>query len=953
MRFPFRNIFKTDFIWISLLALIAGIIAGANYTPGTFLTGWDTLHPEFDFGLAFYRMLTGVWRADQGLGGIAIQSHIAELPRVALLWLASLLLPINTLRYVTFLCSLAVGSSGVYFLTRHMGKDNKHTNNFPSFFAGIAYLANLVTVQHFVVPLEMFAIQYALAPWFFYTAMRVLESGKRLWLLLFAIVTLLATPQAHTATLFYAYAALLILYLAAFVILHRSTGKRVLVRAIMILGITVSINAFWMLPNIYAVMYHGNDVRESAVNQLFSEEAYAKTEAFGTPINAMIGKNFLFDWQLVDPATGGQVDVLAPWINHLKRPMVLPYFYMLFALTVVGIITVVKKKNTRAAALLPVFIATFIVLLNGTWPISNLFTRIAGLSPILQEALRFSFTKFSILYILTLSVFIGYGLTSILGFIRVRVATISLSIFLFVYATYAFFPSLTGNLVSPAMRIAIPAQYFQMFEWFREKDWNSRIAILPIHSFWNWANYSWGYQGAGFLQFGIPQPILDRDYDRWSPYNENYYWEMSRAVYAKDAPAVERVLAKYDVRYILLDESIVSRENNRSVYTEELKGMLDIIWNIKEVTRFGKLTIYERLGDNNQSFISLKTNLPTVSPAYRWTDNDVAYGEAGDYSSFARGGLAKLTYPFRSLFTKRGVDEREFTTTETSDAITIGSLVEATAASILKADALVYDSTRSTDLVAQNVKPCGVLREGEATTQNVDLFLRFTSRNQRGCLSFGVGNFSHRDGYLVAVESRHISGRPLLFSLINQTAKHVELETYLEKETSYFILPPLASDGLGYTVYLSNDAIGKQETINDLKSIKFYRMPYAELVSMRIGNSQPQGRALSVEKVDHPNPSYYRITLNSIPQTLNSTLILSQSFDPGWTAWEKIPTFPYFRQLKDHVLVNNWSNGWNLQSDQFTNPTNEIVILFLPQLLQWLGFLLLPIPFLLAVFKKL
>lgn len=305
---------------------------------------------------------------------------------------------------------------------------------------------------------------------------------------------------------------------------------------------------------------------------------------------------------------------------------------------------------------------------------------------------------------------------------------------------------------------------------------------------------------------------------------------------------------------------------------------------------------------------------------------------------------------------------------------------------IPKADATVYDSTKSGDLAAENVKPCGVqlnnsplpplsVRGGEGELP----FLRFTSRNQRGCLSFGIPSLLHRDGYLIAVENRHITGRPLLFSLINDTARHVELETYLQPQrvrpfeaTDYFILPPLANDGLGYTVYLSNDAIGKQETINDIKSIKFYRIPYQELVTLRSAGvqPQPQGPALSVDidTVSHPNPAYYNV---SFPYPLNPTpytLVLSQSFDPGWTAWERIPTFPYVRQLKNHVLVNNWENGWRLGSQKqnesrATQATQEhtfdssafdlsclscstIVLFFLPQLWQWLGFALLPLPFL-------
>lgn len=216
----------------------------------------------------------------------------------------------------------------------------------------------------------------------------------------------------------------------------------------------------------------------------------------------------------------------------------------------------------------------------------------------------------------------------------------------------------------------------------------------------------------------------------------------------------------------------------------------------------------------------------------------------------------------------------------------------------------------------------------------MDSFLHFTSLNQRGCLSFGMPNLWHRDGYLVTVESRNTKGRPLLFSLINQTAKHVELETYLprspEWQTSHFILPPLAFDGLGYTVYIANDSIGRHESINDIGHIRVYKIPYQELVSMRIGDSPSNPTSFADFSVEHPNPAYYRVTLM---QPHQATLILSQAFDPGWTAWERTAQFPYFRRLDNHVLVNNWANGWELKGDE-----KDVVVFFWPQILQWIGF---------------
>ena len=81
--------------------------------------------------------------------------------------------------------------------------------------------------------------------------------------------------------------------------------------------------------------------------------------------------------------------------------------------------------------------------------------------------------------------------------------------------------------------------------------------------------------------------------------------------------------------------------------------------------------------------------------------------------------------------------------------------------------------------------------------------------------------------------------------------------------------------------------------------------------------------------------------------------------------------FPYLfgKRLTDHVLVNNWANGWSFDSvygersrttqdklittnhSQPTTPTT-IYIVFWPQILEFLGFALVPLPFLWILRKK-
>jgi hypothetical protein len=111
-------------------------------------------------------------------------------------------------------------------------------------------------------------------------------------------------------------------------------------------------------------------------------------------------------------------------------------------------------------------------------------------------------------------------------------------------------PSFASNFINADMRVQIPQQYFQLFDYLNTQPEDLRVANLPINSPYGWVYYNWGYQGAGFLYFGIKQPLLDRDFDRWSPYNESYYREMSYAIYKNDQNLLKNVINKYQIGFI-------------------------------------------------------------------------------------------------------------------------------------------------------------------------------------------------------------------------------------------------------------------------------------------------------------------------------------------------------------------------------------------------------------------
>lgn len=834
---------KTFLLWIQkyfyplLLTLLVGILVGANYTPGTYLSGWDTLHPEFNLPLAFSRIFTGVWRTDQGLGAVAIQSHMAELPRLLYLWIMSFVLPTNMLRYSYFFLMLLAGPLGIYTLIH---KVLRHKS--AAFIGALVYLCNFATVQQFIVPLEMFATQYGLLPWILLITLHFLQKPTKKLGFIFAALSFFASAQAHTATLLYAYITVFIGVLAVYGTLHKEHWKRIFA----VIAIILATNLYIILPNLYAAKTHGLDVADSKVNRLFSPEAFAKNQLYGTPANAAVVKNFLFDWELYDNTTHQFAPVLGPWVTFANYPFVVATGYGVFALSIIGIGLTFKRKQKILLSFLPIYIVSFLMLLNGTWPMPDLFETLGKFAPIAREAIRFPFTKFSILFITGLSIFAAYAVDFFFKKVKVIFVLIACALL------FSFLPAFQGYLIQPAMRITIPQEYFDMFSWFSTQPKDERVAILPIHSFWNWTYYRWGYQGAGFLQFGIPQPILDRDYDRWSPYNEQYEKEMSYAVYSQNPDNIRITIAKYNVTWVLVDNSVFAPASNENQ---------TLLWLLPELLQKAGLVKVKTFG-NDITIYRADTALPIVT-GYINTPN------------------SSLLNPYFSLV---NTNER---------------IVEPISGTVVaEGKGRTYQSTNKPD------------------TDHVD-----------------IPTLDHNHNYLLEITSKHTSGFPLQLCVINSLTSHCDLSVHLGTQsqlaTERFLLPNLSDFGSGYNLNFNNFTIQGMTSINEIQSIRISR--FEDLPANTQLTAQPMR-----EDVSPLLPILYRVKITSP----TNVLVLHQSFEQGWIAFNSTK-----KTISTHILIDAWMNGWTGNID-----TNDIIyIIFWPQILEWVGFALLPISVWIAI----
>src|SRR3989339_163545 len=642
-------------VFPAILVLVTLIVCKQNYTRDTYLTGWDTLHPEFNFKLYWSRIIDGVWQEHQGLGAVASQAHASEIPRIIILQVFDFFLPTNQLRYAYAFLMLVLGPLGVYAFLYFCLLDRKSTlpRAMGAFLGGLFYLFNLGTVQHFYVPLEMFLTHYGFLGWVFLSASLYFQTGRKKHLVLFLLFSIFIIPQAHTSTLFYSYILLLTAYLGVFGISSvRDKGIKVsLSRFGIIILYTLSLNSFWLFPNLYFAVNHGREIQQSKIHMLFSEEAFLQNKAYGNINDVAIVKNFLFNWgEYVGSNQFGEL--LGEWRTHLLQKHVVNIGYALFIFVLLGGILGSIKKDTKIIGLLVgVLMLSVFFLLNVNPPLGFLFKWMQSNIPLFKEAFRFPFTKFSIGLILAYSCLFGYLLGNIYSslekfwtgrFVIYLIMSLFITLTFSGAIVYYAFPLIKGNLISSSMRVSIPSRYFNMFDFFSQQKLYGRVADFPIHSFWGWTYHSWdsrglGYQGAGFLWFGIKQPLLNREFDRWNIINENYYREMTKAVYSEDAAAFEKVLNKYDIRWLLVDDSIIAPGVDPKVlFKEELQSIISSMSSIRMAQDFGQgLKVYEYTPTKNFSLVS-ETKEYYISNYSTYKEfTDPVYENYGDYVSIA------------------------------------------------------------------------------------------------------------------------------------------------------------------------------------------------------------------------------------------------------------------------------------------------------------------------------
>ncbi|OGK21544.1 hypothetical protein A3C23_04880 [Candidatus Roizmanbacteria bacterium RIFCSPHIGHO2_02_FULL_37_13b] len=1059
-----------------LLSLILLILLIFSFPLKEWFSGWDNLHPEFNFALNFKRGLMAVWQGYQGLGTYGGHGYAATLPHTFVTFLLSIVLPDNIIRAAFTFLMLFVGVYGVFFLVGEVAPfEEEDLKNKAGFFAALFYLVNLSTLQNFYIQLEAFIVHFAALPWLFLSLIYYLKNPNRRTLFIFALISLLSSTQGFIPPLFMVYLMLLGIFLLVYVITGAGGAKRGapssaqfwrlmtrfsalvgtlprptsssplgksgrdgesqiaikrsstleidkraldgaverqdpptfitrLKRSLIVLFITFAINAYWLLPVLNYSFTNSSDYLHAYNNQSSTEDFIAKNKVYGTIGNAALIKGFIIE-TINTTAEKANVPVFLTWLEYMQHPLfnIVGYGFFVIAILSIGY-TLIRRliplffanftprvnpsyASKRVSALFTFalsFILLFSLLVTDTPPFSYV-TVLLHKIPIFKQAFRIAFTKFSIGYSFLFAINFGIGCVLLLKIASaifqkslVRIVQ-GITLIIIVSGIFYFgFPAFTGNFIYPEAKIKIPQAYMDLFDYFKKQDRQGRIANMPQGWNWGWNVYKWGYSGSGFLWYGIEQPIMDRSFDVWGRQNENYYWELNYAIYSQRFDLFDLLMDKYKIDWILFDPNVVPYPQAKAfLYSEALdeyikksvKYSLAARFN-DELSSVNTIRVYKV--NHNDKFLNSDANdiSYNIGPYVNFNNLDSAYEKYGRYYTDTNRKF-DVYYPFRTLFSGRtglqnikisenngltissdipkGLDSyRLILPSEYNDttklSLSLGKKQDKFEVKIASESAeLIYDNTTDPFFYDRNPQACDNLK-GKFNQNIIDgKTLRFISSKSHNCYDIVLSDLTHSSGYLVKVVSKNVKGRPLKFAVINNMAKKADIEVELNHNKTataeYFIIPPMNEFGLGYNLHLDNISL-IDETINDLYEIKLYRLPYAMLKEIRLEKMDGLSRAVSI------------VTNN-------------QAFNEGWKAYEskfkaqsskfksfffKIFPFIFGQELKEHVLVNGWENGWSFDSAQ--DKKLNLVIVFWPQYLEFVGLGLLGMMVIVFLIKK-
>lgn len=482
---------------------------------------------------------------------------------------------------------MIVGILSMYLLIRKGLK----LGNSVACIGGIFYFLNIYTMtqiwKRFIYS-HMFA--WAYLPLFSFLWIKWMDTQKVLWLILFLVSSL------FFAFIFNNPVFLLTIWTPSFIFVlvklwNEKKEKRrfaqMLLYSLLGLFLWTAVNFWWLYPALTLGSTWAAQTGQTWESDLSSLHAVSKY----FPIREIL---FLRQsWYL-----GHEND----WFDFYHNPFIYLIGFLILLITIRG---VVKSKGFPYWKYLIVLATVGLFISKGTsFPFGYTFFEILFSKIPLTAALRNSYEKFGIVWLLPYSIFFAIGFNGLFLFMKKMQRYTLKSVIIFLSCGLLVLPMWNGDIFPQRQRLNIPNYYIETNNYLKSLPVvDNRIFTIPSSIELGRLTYSWGFYGVDPSDSLFEMEVLSIPK---VPGFHPFYEILQKHLYEEDT---DKLLGLLGVENIILHKDEVDSKMDVS----DIQSKIEKWKNIKSKKDFDQLTVYSLDKDIVKPRVYVATSIKLVS----------------------------------------------------------------------------------------------------------------------------------------------------------------------------------------------------------------------------------------------------------------------------------------------------------------------------------------------------
>jgi hypothetical protein len=631
-------------------------------------------------------------------------------------------------------------------------------------------------------------------------------------------------------------------------------------------------------------------------------------------------------------------------------------------------------SNLKGKYLLLVLATVFsLILMNGFGvPFGNIYETVFGNLPIYKDLFRDTWGYWGGVYIFLISLLLGLSLnnisqtklTSIID--RYSRNAILISLFLINVVMFVLMYIAPGKIIHESWHIEIPTSYIEVAKYFNSKEDGTRVLPLPLTSQpFGYTETTWGYKGPDILNRVSEIDLIDKHLNSIAP-----------------------------ISYINLLSDIENLDDYKLVQILEITGTKQIILRKDFKDQNISFKKYENLITSNNCFSKefgteyldvykydcVSGSIPLFSQSGspylgNWNcGNGLSYNSENVKSSLVCSNL-KLdlntlkvennSLKYNLIGSNTYVKSNKYISDIFVNNLDLNNEIRMSNETEVRFDLsndkydLISNRDFKSGLWMNEIATCNNLFDNIDIVTNTTKGLSIISNEKPVCIFQKIQNPINQSDYEGVIKLRYKNEKevsPPTLNIYSEKSKEnifsIDLNNINSLETKYSIKSEI--DFLGYTtVYVHINDLSNLDSNSylylvmnpnneyfqtNISELRFIKIP-KEINDIKLITSSYENKDFEINTQQYK--SYFFGTLVKLKDVKSDSKIINfnSNFNRNWKliTFKKGELLPYISPENNHVMVNDWSNGWIIEN---TNKSDNVWIVYIPQLLYLIGIFL-------------